>query len=121
MLKAEGKVTVQLGRMPRYETCVIDFDIVEPQKEPMFGRAKPGRQRFVANALGVNGRYVAAVSSGYSYFSHSHPSRRGVFETSEGRADLLSLMEQLVKEGWEPVGRRTEDWWSEGFRRQVAE
>src|SRR5437016_2133275 len=116
--KAEVQAQVE---QPRWETCEIKHTVVG--KNSIFGA---GTLKFVAVAIGPNGRYWAAESARFPTAENSedmpsayHPSRPDEVALEEAREALDGLITILSKEGWDHSGMG-EYWYNHQFRRRVG-
>ena len=74
---------------------------------------------FFAEAIGPKGRYTAArarKSSQYAPYRDMPPDR----ENQNVVASHRSLVDQLLREGWEVVESRGSNWWEYRFRRRIG-
>lgn len=75
------------------------------------------RFKFWAKAIGPNGQYSAGESkvfTGYYGGHYSYPDK----DNKENQEALESLVNWLVKDGWEATGDRGSEWWNIRFRRR---
>lgn len=75
---------------------------------------------FYAEALSPKkGKYIAMKSDGFKkftfllHFPYTEPAR------SEAEQYCDQLIDWLVKDGWEPLPERGENWWNLRFRRKL--
>ena len=94
------------------ETCEIDSEKVAD------GSILSGDHfKFWGRAIGTRGQYSAGESkvfTGYYGGSYSYPDK----DNKENREALESLVNWLVKDGWEATGDRGSNWWNLRFQRK---
>ena len=104
------KLNVQIEE-PQWETCEIVWS-----DESLFPEVLWEKGRFWAKAIGPKGVYTAAKTKVFNVDFGSMSSN------PQGKKALSYhsvLVEQLVKDGWEPTTDRGQSWWSNMFRRRI--
>ena len=99
---------------PKWETCEIVSEKVRDG-----GVFSGDYLRFWAEAIGSDGQYSAGESAvfkgpyivGYPSFPNSDDQNTTVAHKT--------LIQKLVKDGWEPASDRGLNWWNYRFRRRV--
>lgn len=105
-----GKSQIQGAQLKesKWETCEIIFKVTYDGITETSGY-------FRAEAIGIHGIYEAGKSKEFGCgYNMSLPD-------SKNASHLNSLIEILVKDGWEPTGARGEHWWNNRFRRKAEE
>jgi hypothetical protein len=91
----------------KWETCEINYKVAH---DGLTGT----RGCFRAEAIGFDGVYEAGRSQefgcGYNMW----------LPDSKNEAHYNALIENLVKDRWEPTGERGEHWWNNRFRRKIV-
>ena len=118
-----GNPKSQTSDENEWEVCEIElYRIDEKNLLSLLGAPK---LIFYAMAIGVNGRYLADKSEPLL------PNGKGIFEHADygigqndyiiqkgGQVKLNELINRLVQNGWQPLGKGTKSW-SEKFRRKI--
>lgn len=98
-----------------WEYCEIVFDYEKPS---LFG----AEVWFWASAIGTRGKYCAGSSPHYKIlYADSLPVGRTQNEGTKASNAHAILIEQLLKECWEPTAALGELWWRQKFRRKVSQ
>lgn len=92
---------------PKWETCEIKWT---QMREGLTG----SQGWFEADAIAPTGVYVAAQTEAFGTgYNNWMPDQRHAPIQRE-------LVNRLLREGWEPVGDRGPEWWSDRFRRRFT-
>ena len=119
----QGAVVSTAEAVRPWETCEIKFTI---NKARVF---KASDLRFFAEAVAPKGIYVCGSIDYRGDYTDAANFNRSIggyderysipVENEPGRAALNSLIQQLGRDGWEPVQEKGKEWYSYRFRRQV--
>jgi len=85
------KIQVNVSSEDRWETCKINCVVVEKSKGALWN-AKPPKLKWVANAVGPRGQYIAAESSVFDGFLNN------VFEDYPFFINTNIMMNKSIKE-----------------------
>lgn len=101
----------------------IEWEMCETREENVkvgLGLSLLPHYRFVADAIGPKGRYVAGESPIYKGFPpQSIVQRSNDRHFKKANACLNCLIENLTEAGWEPLETRGDSWYKLRFRRRV--
>jgi hypothetical protein len=100
----------------KWETCTIVRSVFRTDVD---GNKRVEEGYFYADAVGVKGVFAAGDSPIFGnrwYWQDS----QWHWASSGERSALGFLVNQLVKDGWEPTGAGSE-WWEKHFRRRVGQ
>jgi hypothetical protein len=106
-----AKVQVSISFQDKWETCRI---YTESWEEPNYYSVN----KYWAEAIGPNGKYLAGESSPFRYYFGSTLYQKKGY-TGAGPAHNF-LVNQLASDGWEAINSGGE-WWETQFRRRVDE
>lgn len=97
----------------RWETCEIAHTYVKTG-----GLITKHKSKFVAEAIGPKGVYVAEESAVFEhrFGTPGEMNDSGYQQTIDAHK---SLIYKLVEAGWEPKGDRGDQWWMHRFQRRV--
>lgn len=110
------QISVELHTTNKWETCKVVRSVFRTDVD---GKRRIEEGYFYADAVGMKGGFTAGDSPVFGnrwYWQDS----QWHWANSEERAALDFLVNQLVRDGWEPTGASSE-WWEKHFRRSAGQ
>lgn len=99
---------------PEWEACEIEWVNITNIGDHLLARS---RGYFKASAIGPSGSYLAgATLDGLIIDGRA---RKALKSNDNVRQAFEELISELIKDGWEPVEGRGNDWFSQRFRRRI--